>query len=42
MVERHYGHLTESYVDAEIRRTAPEFGMVEPSTVTPLNRRKRA
>jgi integrase len=42
MVEKFYGHLAPSYIDAEIRRTAPEFGMVEPNTVTPLNNRKRA
>ena len=26
MVERHYGHLTESYVDEAIREGAPKFG----------------
>jgi integrase len=42
MVERHYGHVVESYRDTMIRDTAPTFGMVTPSTVTPLNTRKRA
>jgi len=26
MVEKHYGHLTQSYVADIIRRTAPSFG----------------
>lgn len=39
MIERHYGHLTESYVDEAIRAGAPTFGMVKPSSVTPLRRR---
>jgi integrase len=42
MIERHYGHLIESYKDTEIRRTAPTFGMITPSTVTPLNKHRRA
>ena len=25
MVERHYGHLTDSYVSQTIRKTAPTF-----------------
>src|SRR5262249_2796168 len=37
MVERHYGHLSESFVAAEIRRGAPRFGAVEASNVEPLN-----
>ena len=28
MVERHYGHLSASYVADEIRRAAPRFGAV--------------
>jgi integrase len=35
MVERHYGHLSESQVRDEIRRTAPRFG-IEASNVTSL------
>jgi integrase len=26
MVEKHYGHLTDSYVSEMIRKTAPQFG----------------
>jgi hypothetical protein len=39
MVERHYGHLSSSFISDEIRRTAPRFGMVEPSNVVPLPKR---
>jgi integrase len=37
MVERHYGHLTESYFDSEIKKGAPTFGMVETSNVVALD-----
>jgi integrase len=33
MVEKHYGHLTESYMDQAIARGAPRFGAVSPSNV---------
>jgi integrase len=36
MVERHYGHLAQTYVDDEIRKAAPRFGMVEQSNVRVL------
>jgi integrase len=36
MVEKHYGHLSESYVAEAIRRAAPRFGIDEPSNVKPL------
>jgi integrase len=36
MVEKHYGHLSSSYIADEIRRAAPRFGMVEPSNVVIL------
>jgi integrase len=36
MVEKHYGHLAQTYVDAEIRKAAPRFGMVEPGNVRRL------
>jgi hypothetical protein len=36
MVEKHYGHLSESYVTEAIRRAAPRFGIAEPGNVTPL------
>jgi integrase len=35
MVERHYGHLAQSYVADTIRKTAPSFG-TEPSNVERL------
>jgi integrase len=41
MCEKHYGHLSESYVAAEVRRGAPQFG-VEPMNVEPLRPRKGA
>jgi hypothetical protein len=28
MVEKHYGHLSASYVADEIRRAAPRFGTI--------------
>jgi integrase len=36
MVTKHYGHLSPSYIDDEIRKGAPRFGMVEKGNVTPL------
>jgi integrase len=36
MVEKHYGHLAASYVDEEIRKAAPRFGMVEKGNVRVL------
>lgn len=33
MVERHYGHLTQSYIAETIRQTAPSFGLGEPTNV---------
>jgi integrase len=37
MVERHYGHLAQSFVADTIRRTAPTFGAADPKTnVSPL------
>ena len=36
MVEKHYGHLTESYVAKAVREHAPRFGMVKPSNVVPM------
>jgi integrase len=40
MVEKHYGHLSEDFVVAEIRRGAPRFGL-EPMNVESLRPRKR-
>ena len=36
MVEKHYGHLSQSYVAEAIRKGAPRFGMVKASNVTPI------
>jgi integrase len=36
MVERHYGHLTRSYVRDAIRAGAPTFGTVTPSNLRRL------
>lgn len=36
MVEKHYGHLAQSYIAETIRATAPTFGAVGSSNVTPL------
>ena len=37
-VERHYGHLSESYVFSAIRAGAPRFGIDDASNVEPLSR----
>ena len=36
MVEKHYGHLSQSYVAEAIRKGAPRFGKVKASNVTPI------
>jgi integrase len=36
MVEAHYGHLASSYIDDEVRKAAPRFGMVEKGNVRVL------
>jgi integrase len=36
MVEKHYGHLSESYVAEQIRAAAPRFGTGDASSVTPI------
>jgi integrase len=33
MVEQHYGHLTDDFVDDAIRRAAPRYGLVGSSNV---------
>jgi integrase len=38
MVEKHYGHLAESYKAKLIREKAPTFGIVADPTVTPLRK----
>jgi integrase len=40
MVQRHYGHLESSYVDAEIKKAAPRFGLVDVGNVRALQRPK--
>ena len=39
MVEKHYGHLTESYVDEQVRSFAPTFGTVETANVKSMRGR---
>jgi integrase len=36
MVEKHYGHLSASYVADEIRRAAPRFGIASDDRVVPI------
>lgn len=36
MVERHYSHLSASYLAESVRAHAPRFGLVEPTNVKPL------
>jgi integrase len=36
MVERHYGHLAQSFVAETIRRTAPMFGASHANSVVPI------
>ena len=36
MVEKHYGHLAQSYVRDVVRATALDLGALEPSNVSPL------
>jgi integrase len=38
MVELHYGHLAESYIDKEIRDAAPVFGLKRDKKVAALPR----
>ena len=33
MVEKHYGHLTETYFDEAVRAGAPRFGFVDNSNI---------
>jgi integrase len=39
MVEQHNGHLAHSFVAETVRRTAPSFGLIEPSNVVPIGAR---
>lgn len=41
MVERHYGHLANSYVAQCIRETAPRFNLQQDSTVVALRRKRK-
>jgi hypothetical protein len=38
MVEKHYGHLADSYVSETIRKTAPQFGIRADTKVVQLVR----
>ena len=40
MTERHYAHLAPSYVGNTVRAAFGRLGVVEPSTVVPLERAK--
>ena len=40
MVERHYGHLSQSYVAEAIRATAPRFGVAIANQAVPLGARR--
>lgn len=41
MVSKHYGHLTETFIEREIRASAPKFGAVAASNVVPMRGRHR-
>jgi hypothetical protein len=41
MVERHYGHLSQSYVADEVRRGAPRFEVQPAGNVEPLRLKNR-
>jgi hypothetical protein len=36
MVQKHYGHLTDSYLRDAIRKGAPKFGFPKGGKVVPL------
>jgi integrase len=41
MVQKHYGHLSASYVDEQVEKFGPRFGIVEPSSnVVPIMKTK--
>ena len=40
MTERHYAHLSPSYIAETIRAKFPTLGIVEPSNVAPAVRNK--
>ena len=40
MVERHYGHMSPSYVSSTIRSAFGSLGIVEMDTVTPMTRKR--
>jgi integrase len=40
MVEKHYGHLTESYMDDAINEGAPRFGLVQSTNVKRLRTKR--
>jgi hypothetical protein len=36
MVEKHYGHMSASYIAEAIRAAAPRFGVTAPSNVVAI------
>ena len=42
MVERHYGHLAQSYVSETIRKHAPQFASDDDAQVVPFPARAEA
>ena len=38
MVEKHYGHLSPSYIADQVRQNAPRFGLGGESNITPIDR----
>jgi integrase len=40
MVQKHYGHLSASYVDEQVERFGPRYGVIEPTNVVPLTLKK--
>jgi hypothetical protein len=36
MIERHYGHLSQSYVNEAIRAGAPRFGLEPDDKIAPF------
>ena len=40
MVEKHYAHLSPSYIADTIRENFPAFGIVQDSNVVPLEQKR--
>jgi integrase len=39
MVEKHYGHMTQSYLAEQIRKHSPEFGTIEKTNIVTIGSR---